>query len=252
MDRAGDVTSSAPLSAAPLSKAERVYRTLRERIGNGTYVGGYRLVLDKLARELDVSPVPVREAVRRLEAEGLVTFTRNVGAEVRGIDVHEYAEAMEALAYLEGAVTALAAPHLTPDALARAEQLNEELQHQVDGDFDAVRFTHLNEQFHHELCAPCPNRHLARLVETEWRLMAMIRRSSFAAMPTRSAESVAEHDHLLHLLRTGAPATEVEAAARAHKLGTLTAFLAARAPHSPPPSSGTRSQDPDNATNPRP
>jgi DNA-binding GntR family transcriptional regulator len=228
MDRAGDVTSP-----APLSKAERVYRTLRERIGNGTYVGGYRLVLDKLARELDVSPVPVREAVRRLEAEGLVTFTRNVGAEVRGIDVDEYAEAMEALAYLEGAVTSLAGPHLTPDALARAEQINEQMRGLLGDDFDAFAFTHLNEQFHHELCAPCPNRHLARMVETEWRLMAMIRRSSFTAMPTRSAESVAEHDHLLHLLHTGAVATEVEAAARAHKLGTLDALLTARAASEP-------------------
>ena len=49
----------------------------------GTYGPGYRLVLGTIAKDLGISVVPVREAIRRLEAEGLVTFERNVGARSR-------------------------------------------------------------------------------------------------------------------------------------------------------------------------
>ena len=64
------------------SKSERAYRLIRSRIDSGQYVPGYRLVLAPIAAELDMSVVPVREAIRRLEAEQLVTFERNVGAQV--------------------------------------------------------------------------------------------------------------------------------------------------------------------------
>ena len=69
-------------ATATLAKSELVYRELRGHILSGRYVAGYRLVLNQIARELGVSSVPVREAIRRLEAEKLITFTRNVGAEV--------------------------------------------------------------------------------------------------------------------------------------------------------------------------
>ena len=64
------------------SKSERAYAWLGERIASREFGPGYRLVLGDIARELDMSVVPVREAIRRLEAEGLVTFERNEGARV--------------------------------------------------------------------------------------------------------------------------------------------------------------------------
>ena len=102
------------------SKSQRAYRFLRERIDDGRYVPGYRLVLGQVAAELDVSVVPVREAIRRLEAEGLVTFERNVGAQVALLEETEYLHTMQTLALVEGAATRLSAPHLTPDHLRRA------------------------------------------------------------------------------------------------------------------------------------
>ena len=92
------------------SKSQRAYRFLRERIDDGRYVPGYRLVLAQIASELDVSVVPVREAIRRLEAEGLVTFERNVGAQVALIKETEYLHTMQTLSLVEGAATALSAP----------------------------------------------------------------------------------------------------------------------------------------------
>lgn len=219
------MTDTAHADERPLSKSETVYRKLRERILTGRYVAGYRLVLDQLAREFSVSAVPVREAVRRLEAEGLVSFTRNVGAEVIGIDVADYTDTLAVLAYLEGVTTGLAAPHLGAAALDEAAAMNEQLRALCGVRFDPVRFTELNERFHRLLCAPCPNRHLLDLLDREWRRMSLIRRSSFGLLTSRTSASIEEHQHILDLIRTGAPAEEVEQATRAHTLRTLHAYL---------------------------
>jgi DNA-binding GntR family transcriptional regulator len=69
-----------------VTKQERVYRVIRERILRGTYGPGYRVVIDALAEEFAVSALPVREAIRRLEAEGLVIYRPNAGAQVAPAD----------------------------------------------------------------------------------------------------------------------------------------------------------------------
>ena len=62
---------------------------------------------------MDVSVVPVREAIRRLEAEGYITYTRNVGATVTSVDLDRYPETVETVAVLEAVAIGLAAPHIT-------------------------------------------------------------------------------------------------------------------------------------------
>lgn len=217
------------VEAAPLAKSERVYRELRSRIVSGRYVAGFRIVLDQIARELEVSPVPVREAIRRLEAEKLVTFTRNVGAEVAAIDVGDYAETMQVLAYLEGAATSLAAPHLTAANLDTAAALNDRLRAMAEGGtFDPRLFTELNNQFHHELCLSCPNAHLVEMLEREWERVSVIRRNMFAFEPIRSMTSVQEHDAIVTLIRDGASPDEIEKVARNHKLRSVSQYVASR------------------------
>src|SRR5205807_4066615 len=76
------------------NKHEQAYSIIRERIFNGTYVPGYRLVIDGLARELGISPVPIREAIRLLEAEGWVEYRPNAGAQVAAADANKYEEEM--------------------------------------------------------------------------------------------------------------------------------------------------------------
>jgi DNA-binding GntR family transcriptional regulator len=210
------------------SKAESVYWALRELIANGTYSAGHRLVLGKVAKQFDVSTVPVREAVRKLEAEGLVNFERNVGATVAGIDAQAYNDAMEALAYLEGAATALAAPHLTKAELKRAHAVNREMRRSLTN-FDPIGFTAHNQEFHELLCSKCPNAHLLTLVNREWNQLAGIRRSTFSFVPGRAQTSLAEHEQILTLISDHAPANDIEQAARLHKLGTLQAFVESRA-----------------------
>lgn len=206
------------------SKSEHAYETIKARIVDGRYSPGHRLVLDRLARELDISPVPVREAVRRLEAERFVEFSRNVGARVSGIDPEQYAHAMQTLAIVEGAATALAGPLLTGADLAEARAVNDRMRALLPA-LDPVAFTALNNDFHRALFRRCPNPLLGELVESSWSRLAVIRRSTFEHVPARAAGSVAEHDRLLTLITDGADATEIESCARQHRLATLATYL---------------------------
>lgn len=86
-----------------------VYERIRRAIVEGRYAPGARLVEQRLAEELAVSRTPVREAVRRLESEGLVVVERNRGAHVRPLSEAEIADLYEVRARLEGYAAELAA-----------------------------------------------------------------------------------------------------------------------------------------------
>jgi DNA-binding GntR family transcriptional regulator len=206
------------------SKSQQAYHWLKERIARQEFTPGYRLVLGAIAGELDMSVVPVREAIRQLEAEGLVTFERNVGAHVSMVDDSQYRFSMQSLSVLEGAATALAARALTPEDIREARAINERMIETLD-DFDPRAFTALNQRFHAILFARCTNPRMLELVETEWAKLGHLRDSTFSFVPGRAQESVAEHENILVLLESGAPLGEIEKAARRHRVATLDAYM---------------------------
>jgi len=210
-----------------ISKHERAYQIIRSRIVDGTYGPGYRLVLDALAREFEISPMPVREAIRRLEAEGWVRFQHNVGAEVAPLNKAEWEQTMHTLALLEGYATALAAPEMRPKDIERARGINERLRATL-GSLDALRFSELNREFHFALYARCKNEYLIGLVREAWDRLDAIGRSVFPFIPLRAEASVDEHEALIELIETGASPTEIELAARTHKLYTVSVYQAER------------------------
>ena len=207
------------------SKSETAYRLIRDRIDSGQYVPGFRLVLAPIANELGMSVVPVREAIRRLEAEQLVTFERNVGAQVSLIKETEYLHTMQTLALVEGAATGLAAPAVTADQIRRAREVNRTMRASLSA-FDPQRFTELNLEFHAILFEACPNPHILDLVHRGWNRMKVLRNSSFSFVPGRAQESVDEHERILELIERGTDPLEIELAARAHRTATLDAVLA--------------------------
>jgi DNA-binding GntR family transcriptional regulator len=215
------------------SKSEQAYKAVKARIVDGTYSPGYRLVLAKIAGDLGVSVVPVREAIRRLEAEGLVTFERNVGATVSGIDPTEYLYTMQTLSIVEGAATALSAPLVSEHDIARARAINQDMRSCLEH-FDPVRFTRLNQDFHSVLFENCPNPHILDLVHRGWNRLASLRSSTFRFVPGRARDSVNEHEALLRLIEAGADALDIELAARRHRSATLEAYLANAADHKTP------------------
>lgn len=216
-----------PAPTAATSRVELAYATIRERITTGVYGPGFRLVLDELAREIGVSPVPVREAVRRLEAEGYVEFQRHVGARVATFDEQDFARTMQVVALLEGYATALAAPHMRRSDLSKARKINAALQASLT-DLDPVQFSSLNREFHFTIYDRCPNTEIRSLLEAQWSRLDTIRRSVFVFVPGRARSSVAEHTEILDTIALGAPADKIERLARAHKLHTVDATTKTR------------------------
>ena len=116
-----------------LATHELVAAVLREAIASGHLKASDPLPQDEIASQLDVSHIPVREALRQLQSEGLVTYQPNRGATVTALSPAEIRELYEIRAVLESAAIRRAAPRLTPDALAHAAQLLDLAEQSADG-----------------------------------------------------------------------------------------------------------------------
>jgi DNA-binding GntR family transcriptional regulator len=206
-----------------VSKLERVYGVIRERILNGDYGPGHRLVIDTLADELGVSALPIREAIRRLEAEGLVLYRVNVGATVATADPAQFGEGMAVLSVLEGYATALTAPLLTKGDFAGLEATTDRMQECMER-LDVLGFGQANRDFHAIVYARCPNAALVKSLREAARRLDHVRRTVFTHIPYRGVQSIAEHRELIRMLRAGEPFDDIEAFARQHKLNTVEAF----------------------------
>ncbi|GAA1661339.1 GntR family transcriptional regulator [Fodinicola feengrottensis] len=200
-----------------------MYDELRKRILAGTYGPGFRLVIDGIASELGVSAVPAREAIRRLEAEGLVIFEPQVGARVSPVDPGQFTEELSVLAVLEGYATVLAAPLVRAQDLRLLREINARMVDCLDR-MDSLTFGALNREFHAAIYARCPSPYLVELIEATTARLDRIRRTVFLQIPYRGKASIAEHDGLIDLMSTGAGPAAIETAAREHKLHTVQSF----------------------------
>ncbi|MET9613778.1 GntR family transcriptional regulator [Kitasatospora indigofera] len=204
------------------TKAEQAFQILKERIMDGTYGPGHRLVIDQLVRTYQISSVPWRESLRRLEAEGWVEMVPNVGALVRTFDTDAWQKGLSLLARIGGYATALSAPRLTEDDLETARSLNRQMGEALAA-FDPARFGRLNREFHELLASRAGDDRLVGMVHNEWARLEVIRKSAFWYAPGRAEASLAEHDDLIRLIESAADADTIESAARQHELRTVEA-----------------------------
>lgn len=213
-----------------MTKQQQLYEALRERILSGAYGPGFRVVIDQVAAEFAVSALPVREAIRRLEAEGLIVYRPNAGAQVAPAEPELFEDTMSVLALLEGQATALAAPLLSADDLSALERSTDDMVAAME-QMDALAFGRHNRAFHQVVYARCPNPVLVSMLRDVDRRLDAIRTTVFVHIPYRGAASVAEHRELIELLRAGAPAKRIETAARRHKQRTVESFRAWQREH---------------------
>jgi DNA-binding GntR family transcriptional regulator len=133
--------------------ANLTIEALRERILRGDYPDGEPLRQDALAEELGVSRIPVREALRQLEAEGLVTFHPHRGAVVASLSLDEIEELFELRAEIESDLLRRAIPKMTPLELRRATDTLDEFESALAAG-EAARWGPLNWHFHAALYVP--------------------------------------------------------------------------------------------------
>jgi DNA-binding GntR family transcriptional regulator len=191
-----------------------VKRLVLDRIVQGHYRPGERIVEFKLAKELGVSQSPVREALRELAAVGIVTIHPRRGARVRLPSAKELADVSVVRAEIDALAARLAAPRI-PDAILDAlEALIEEMLAQLDaGDFSGV--TEADVRFHQLIAEASENHALERAFE---QLAPFARTFITLTLPDVDVrEIVLEHRPILAALR-GRDAGAAAEAARAHQL----------------------------------
>jgi DNA-binding GntR family transcriptional regulator len=126
---------------------------IRERILRGVYAEGDPLRQDAIGAELGVSRIPVREALRQLEAEGLVTFNPHRGAIVSSLSLKQIQELFELRAEIEGDLIRRAVPYMTAEDHARAGEILDAYDVALQAGQVPV-YGALNWQFHSTLYAP--------------------------------------------------------------------------------------------------
>ncbi len=133
---------------------------IREEIVRGDYKPGERLRLEDIAAQYEVSTMPVREALRDLETEGLVELFPHRGAVVTELSPDELADIYDIRAYLEEKATLAAVPNLTEEILEKMASLIKEMDESMD---DVCKEVALNHEFHFALYEASGRKHLYEL-----------------------------------------------------------------------------------------
>ncbi|HWQ13118.1 MAG TPA: GntR family transcriptional regulator [Roseiflexaceae bacterium] len=175
------------------TKQELVYRTLREAIMRCQLQPGQRLVIEEIASQLAVSPIPVREALHILQSERLVETTPHVGATVARISRESVAEVFTVMEGLELVATRCAAQRMTEaDGEELARVLDSMDQALAEG--AAERWADLNAQFHRQITSIAGMPMLQEMTERAIAHWDRLRRFFFAGVLAHRMEQ-AQRDH---------------------------------------------------------
>ncbi|MEQ1776739.1 MAG: GntR family transcriptional regulator [Burkholderiales bacterium] len=189
---------------------DTVYAALRNAIFSRTVVPGESLSVPELARRLDVSRSPVREAVLQLVADGLAVETPRKGVVVATLDQQDLLDIHEIRQNLETLTATLAASRINAAALKQLRKILER-QHTAIDTGDAALYEHTNAEFHSAIAAACGNPRLAQFVESLQDQMRLALLRTVATHPQHIAQGYAEHVAILDALETHAPMAAAEA-----------------------------------------
>ncbi|SFN78535.1 DNA-binding transcriptional regulator, GntR family [Bradyrhizobium sp. Rc3b] len=187
------------------SAHEVVREALRVLIGAGELAPGSQLRQDELAERFGTSRIPVREALRQLEAEGFVTFLPNRGAVVSDLSIDEVIELLEIRIALECHALRLAIPAMGEIDLDEAKAI----LHSYDEERDPAKWGAFNCKFHETLYAPCNRPRLLSMIEANYGHVSRFTRA-LVSRATGKERPQREHYQLLDLCRAG----EIEKAVR--------------------------------------
>ena len=180
---------------------EWIFHVLREGIISGKLPGGIQLKQDEISAALNVSHIPVREALRRLEAQGLVRIHPNRGAAVTELTRSELLDMMEVRATLSVMMMRGSAPMLTKaDFDALEEIVRQQRETSVE---DIVRSEELNYKFHEILTSHAKNSMANFLLELVHANIDRYLRASFYGTPQTREVSINEHEAIMLTCREG-------------------------------------------------
>jgi len=198
------------------SSAAEAYELLLSDIEDGRLPPGTRLREAELAERLAISRTPVREALKRLELQGLVAHELHHGAVVAALEYGQVTEMYALREVLEGTTARLAAQHATAVEIGVLERM-------VESDRGLVAQSWLlaqtNRRFHQQLRDTASNRYLSKALEALRLSLALLAGTTLGA-PGRAAQSVEEHGAIVARIAARDP-DGAEQAARQHILNAF-------------------------------
>jgi DNA-binding GntR family transcriptional regulator len=209
-------------AASPSTEPAHVVEWVRQRIRNGRLVPGQRLVEADIVNATGVSRSKVREALRRLESDGLVTIEEYRGASVKKLGPDEVRQIYEARMALEGMAAAECATRADDALRARLTDIQQQLN---DGEHagDHDRFARLNEAWHRLIIEGSGNQYIAQFLT---RLSVPIYRLLFATFYTSQRIGAANADHrVITAAIVDRRAADAEQAMRTHIRNGLEALI---------------------------
>jgi DNA-binding GntR family transcriptional regulator len=176
---------------------EVVYERIKDAIVTGLIPAGSKLSEVELSRQFDVSRTPVREAIRQLAETGLVSLTARRGAYVLLPTAKDIWDLYE----IRGTLESISVKHLCEDPpremLERARREFEE----VSNDWDARRFTAMDEEFHSQMSRLAKNKYLEFMLERVSSLLQICRHYAVGSIP--KASSSMEHIAIIDAILQG-------------------------------------------------
>ncbi len=180
------------------TKSDAVYQVLKNDLLTGQIRGGERMVISDLATKYHVSPMPVREAIKRLQQEGWVDFVPHLGAVAKSIDIDKFREMVEVRTQLEILATVTATPKINQRALRKLEGIVERMEKNI-GSTTMNKFMTLDRKFHFAIYEHSPNAFLVENVDSLWE-RTTISQYIFAWDSTRAVDSHEEHKGILQAI----------------------------------------------------
>jgi len=200
----------------PMTAEEEAYNFLLEGICGGRYRTGDRLIAEDIAKEIGMSRMPVREAFRRLDAQGLVMLRPNRGAIVSGLDIEEMHEVFEMRSALEGLAMRIAVPKIGARQLAALERLLDEMDDYRD---ESAAWVSHHRKFHEYLCSLSGRPRLLKQICALYSLIEAPMRLWLQHVD-KPLSARQEHAVILEAIREG-DANKAETVLREHIEGTV-------------------------------
>lgn len=194
-------SSGADNGAAPTTVSDYVTQRIRDAILQGQFTLGSRLDQQQIADEMGVSTIPVREALRRLEANGLVLIHPRRGAFVAEFSEKELFDIKRIREMLEELATRLGAPKLDDERLDRLQALNARMA-KLTAANQAETWGELNREWHFTLYEAADSPILVEMIKTLWDRSSLYRHVYVGSRKHRE-QSVADHAAALKHIRAG-------------------------------------------------
>lgn len=175
---------------------EQVYKILRSAILDNRFIGGQRLIQEDLALELGTSRIPVRDALKRLSSDGLVTVDEQGAYRATKFEIEDVEELYDLRVLLETHAATAALKKITPERLEDLRTIFDEMA-QAAHENDAEGYIRLNTHFHMCLYETSGLTRLLRIIETLWHGRPSLTPINISGQLSRSLQ---EHQNILEAL----------------------------------------------------